>query len=105
MVTKSKSVAAKKRALEAERRFKEAQKEVEKAQQEEKELLESGQKQVEEICNKNQLFCGIILRKEDVISLVTIAIENGGKAIKIPFKLYIDDEEKEEVVEEEVVEE
>ena len=66
------------------------QAEAEQEQQAEIRVLEDTEKQINEIIGKEDLFCGVILTPQDVLSVVEMAMtvkEN----IKIPFKLYYND--------------
>ena len=53
----------------------------------EKQILESTKEEISNIIKSKNMFCGIILNKDDIAELVKIAIEANG-TIKIPFNLY-----------------
>ena len=53
-------------------------------------LLESTKEEISNILESNNIFCGVILNKDDIAELVKIAIEAGG-TIKIPFNLYFNE--------------
>lgn len=61
--------------------------EAEQEQLAEARLLEETEKKIQEIVDAEDLYCGIILTPQDILSIVEMAMvvkEN----IKIPFKLY-----------------
>lgn len=60
------------------------------AEQEEKQLLDDTEKSINEIAVKNNLFCGVILTHEDLISVLRLALQTN-ESIKIPFKLYFNE--------------
>lgn len=45
---------------------------------------------VNALCEKENMFCGIILSVDDILNIVRIAIEKND-SIKIPFNLYYND--------------
>lgn len=56
----------------------------------ETQLLESTKEEISNIIKSKNMFCGIILNKDDIAELVKIAIEANG-TIKIPFNLYFNE--------------
>lgn len=54
---------------------------------EEKNILESTENQIKELCEQHDLFCGIILTTPDLLTIIQMAIESK-EQINIPFRLY-----------------
>lgn len=79
--------AAEKRAAELQKQIEEAEETARKAEEEEKKLYEDTQAGIEKLCKDGGYFCGVILTKEDVLAVVSMAIELK-ENIKIPFRLY-----------------
>jgi hypothetical protein len=50
-------------------------------------FLESLEKEVNEICEKNNVFCGVILTSEDILQIIELAMKTK-ENIKIPFKIF-----------------
>ena len=88
MARKSKKV--REAAEEQAKRLQEMKELLEIAEQEEKKLLENTEESIKEIADKNNIFCGVILSHEDLLSVLRLALETK-ENIKIPFKLYFND--------------
>lgn len=71
-------------------RLSEIQKLAEEAKLEETHKIEGMKVSINEICETENVFCGIILTPEDVISIVQLAIISK-ENVKIPYNLYFDD--------------
>ena len=63
------------------------QAEAEQEQLAEQRCLDETSKEIADIAEKNEMFCGIILTPQDVLQIVEMAI-SVKENIKIPFKLY-----------------
>jgi hypothetical protein len=61
------------------------------AQQEELDKIESVTKQIETICSTGDVFCGVILTVEDLLSVIRMAIQSK-ESVKIPFRIYINED-------------
>ena len=60
------------------------------AQQEEKEVAEMVTTSINMACSNNNLFCGVILTHDDLISVLQLALKTG-EQVKIPFRLYFNE--------------
>jgi polysaccharide deacetylase 2 family uncharacterized protein YibQ len=76
--------------LEAQKKLAEIERLELEAQQEEKNILETAAKNIENVCTLNNLFCGVILTHEDLITVLQMALKSG-EQIKIPFRLYFNE--------------
>lgn len=85
-----KSVNAIKAFKEAEAKLNEAREEAIKAQEEEKKLLENTKEQIKDVCKEHNIFCGIVLSKQDLLNIIELAITKK-EEIKIEFQLYMND--------------
>jgi hypothetical protein len=85
--------AAEKRAKELQDRIEEAEREEQKALEEEKKQFEATEKLIRETTEENGYFCGVVLTKDDILTIVNMAIETK-ENIRIPFRLYILDDEE-----------
>jgi len=85
-----KTTITRKQAEEALERFKQSNALLEEAEKEEGAIVERTQKAVEEICTKENLFCGVILSKEDIIGIIQLAFKTN-EPVKIPFALYFNE--------------
>lgn len=75
------------RLAEAQRRMEEIQQTMEQAKAEEEKMIASVTSQIQQLCDDNSLYCGLILTPKDVLTIVEAAI--GAKDnIQIPFRLY-----------------
>jgi len=79
------------RQKEAEREFMEAQQQIKDAELADIANLEATKDRILSICEEEGFFCGMILTKEDILSIVSLAIDNKDN-IKIPFVLYFNKE-------------
>jgi len=84
--------SAERRAAELQKQVEEAEEAAMKAEEEEKELLENTQKVIDDLCKENGYFCGVILNKDLILQLVNMSIENKGENIRIPYRIYLLDE-------------
>lgn len=75
---------------EAKKRLEEIERLAEEEKQESINLLEETSKQIENIAKEKDLFCGVILTKDDILQIVSLAIDTK-ENISIPFKLYFKD--------------
>lgn len=71
----------------AKQQLEEAEKLAQEARLEEENTLKEAEDSINSILDANEMFCGVILQKQDVVSILQIALETNEK-IKIPFKLY-----------------
>jgi len=60
------------------------------AQKEEINILETAEKNINDIAKLNGMFCGIILNHADLIAVVDLALKTG-ESVKIPFRLYFNE--------------
>ena len=72
-------------------KLKEIQELLELAKKEETEKIESVIKQIEMLCKQNDVFCGVILTSDDLVSVIKMAIQSK-ENIKIPFRIYINED-------------
>jgi hypothetical protein len=75
-------------------KLKETEELIKLARQEELDKLESITKQIQEICVKNDVFCGVIITIEDLLSIIRIAVESK-EAVHVPFRIYIKEDKEE----------
>ena len=75
---------------EARKRLEEIEKLAKEEENESIKLLEDTNTQIENIIKERDLFCGVVLTKEDVIQIVSLIIDTK-ENITIPFKLYFKD--------------
>lgn len=87
--------SAEKRAAELQKQVEEAEEAAKKAEEEEKESLENTTKAIDDLCKENGYFCGVILNKDLILQLVNMSIENKGENIRIPYRIYLLDENSE----------
>jgi len=76
--------------LEAQKRLAEIERLELEAQQEEKDIAEMVTNSINIACNDNNLFCGVILTHDDLISVLQVAMKSG-EQVKIPFRLYFNE--------------
>jgi hypothetical protein len=74
------------------RRLEEIKKLLEIAKQEEQDKLENATTQVQQICDENDIFCGVILTTDDLLGIIRLMIDSK-ENIKIPFRIYLKEEE------------
>lgn len=75
---------------EYEKLAKEAQEALEKLEEEnkkEKEFLATLTEEINQRMEKEDLFCGVVIGKEDAINIIKLLME-GKDSVKIPFNLY-----------------
>lgn len=58
------------------------------AEEEELETLKNAHSKIKTICEKDDMFCGVILNHTDLIGILQVALETGDKTIRIGFNLY-----------------
>jgi len=63
----------------------------EKAVKEESEELKTIEEAINKLVEAKKMFCGVILSKDDILSILSLSIDNKGENIKIPFKVYYND--------------
>ncbi|MFZ4706294.1 MAG: hypothetical protein ACOYMF_09845 [Bacteroidales bacterium] len=85
----SKKVKESREALEiAVNKVKETQAILEAAHKEEEDILSKATDQINNLLQVNNLFCGAIILKEDLLSIIDLALTSNGEPVTIPFKLY-----------------
>lgn len=57
------------------------------AEEEEMAQLAQVEADINAITEEKELFCGVILSQDDIVSIVSLALKSG-ESVKIPFKLY-----------------
>ncbi|HSW67351.1 MAG TPA: hypothetical protein VLH16_02100 [Bacteroidales bacterium] len=82
-----KTIAINKEVEQARERLAEMERLKLEADTEEKALLDAIEAEIKDIADRNDMFCGAILGKEDIVSIVQLALNTGGQ-VQIPFKLY-----------------
>ena len=60
------------------------------AEDKEQELLNETTEKINVICKEAEYFCGVVLTKQDLLTVIDMAIETKDN-IRIPFRLYIDE--------------
>lgn len=60
---------------------------IKKYEQENDNIIANAETQVKKICEKNNLFCGIVLTKELLLQLIDMALTTD-ENILVPFKIY-----------------
>jgi hypothetical protein len=87
MAKKRKSVEKVATAEQIKKQLERIQAEAEQELLAEKRLLEEVEASINEICEREDLYCGIILTPQDVMQIVDLAMQSK-ENIKIPFRLY-----------------
>ena len=85
---KDKTKIIKNEFLKAKEKFEETQRLLEESQKEETDLIENLTQQIGTLEKENDVFCGVILGTEDIISIFQLAMKTH-ESIKIPFRIYI----------------
>jgi len=57
------------------------------AETEEKALFTKIELEINTITELNDMFCGVVLNREDIVAIVDIALKTG-EPVKVPFRLY-----------------
>ena len=57
------------------------------AEAEEKAMIENAEKQIQTVADSVNMFCGVILSRQDIVAVIDLALKSG-ESVKIPFKLY-----------------
>ena len=60
------------------------------AQKEETNIIETAEKNINDIAKSNDLFCGVILNHADLVAVLDLALKTG-ESVKIPFRLYFNE--------------
>jgi citrate lyase beta subunit len=60
------------------------------AQKEEVNIIETAEKNINDIAKLNGLFCGVILNHADLVAVLDLALRTG-ESVKIPFRLYFNE--------------
>ena len=85
-----KSKVVKEQAAKMKKQLEEVESLLELAEIEEKNLLESPEKAIKDIAEKNNLFCGVVLTKQLVLDILTMMLDKG-ENVSIPFRLYFNE--------------
>ena len=78
------------RKLEAEKQLLELASLELEAQKEEVSIVETAEKNINDIALLNGLFCGVILNHVDLVAIFDLALKTG-ESVKIPFRLYFNE--------------
>jgi len=78
------------RKLEAEKQLAEIAALELEAQKEEVNIIETAEKNINDIAKMNNLFCGVILNHPDLVAVLDLALKTG-ESVKIPFRLYFNE--------------
>ena len=78
------------RKLEAEKQLLELASLELEAQKEEVSIVETAEKNINDIAHLNGLFCGVILNHADLVAIFDLALKTG-ESVKIPFRLYFNE--------------
>ncbi|HSO89262.1 MAG TPA: hypothetical protein VLQ91_22100 [Draconibacterium sp.] len=76
--------------LEVQKKIAELEQLEQEAQKEEINIIETAEKNINDIASLNGLFCGVILNHADLIAVLDIALKTG-ESVKIPFRLYFNE--------------
>ena len=83
---------AKKKAEEALAKQQEVEQLVIEAEEEERAILDRTKESIENLCNADNLFCGVVITTEDIMMLLRQKLSIGkDENIKIPFHIYFND--------------
>lgn len=85
-----KSKTIKEELLKAQERLNEVERLRVEAENEEKEILSGLNEKLQRISENNNVFIGVVLGKQDLINILTLALETG-ETIKIPAMIYFND--------------
>lgn len=61
------------------------------AENEDQEKLISISGQILQIASDNEMFCGVILTKKDILAIVDLAMRSKDETVSIPFQVYFKD--------------
>lgn len=81
---------AERQAAELQKRIDDAEEAAKIAEEEELELYENTMTHINKLCKETGYFCGVVLTKQDLLTVIDMAIETKDN-IRIPFRLYIDE--------------
>lgn len=81
---------AERQAAELQKRIDDAEEVAKIAEEEELELYENTMAHINKLCKETGYFCGVVLTKQDLLTVIDMAIETKDN-IRIPFRLYIDE--------------
>jgi hypothetical protein len=85
-----KSKAVQKELKKAQEKAREIERLLEEAEKEDNAKKEAAEKAIKAIEKESDLFCGVILGRDDLLSVLKLMMETG-ESIKIPFKLYFNE--------------
>lgn len=87
---KKRSNEIRKEREEASKKLLELQRIEEEARKKEEQLLADVTSKINEICDEENIFCGVVLTTEDLLEIVRLAIAKN-ENITIPFRLYFNE--------------
>ena len=61
------------------------------AEEEEANVIQTLGEEIKGMCEQKGVYCGVKLSKSDILSVLSLAMDNPGQTIDIPFKLYINE--------------
>ncbi len=76
--------------LDAQKKIQELELLEQEAQKEEINIIETAEKNINDVARLNGLFCGVILNQADLVSIFDLALKTG-ESVKIPFRLYFNE--------------
>lgn len=76
--------------LEVQKKIAELEQLEQEAQKEEISIVETAEKNINDIAKLNGLFCGVILNHADLVAVFDLALKTG-ESVKIPFRLYFNE--------------
>ena len=88
MTKKIQDIKAKR--TEAEKQVQQLQALEAEAQKEELNIIETAEKNINDVAKLNGLFCGVILNHADLVAVLDLALKTG-ESVKIPFRLYFNE--------------
>jgi hypothetical protein len=88
MARKIKSIG--KEADKLKQQLEEVQRLYDEAQAEDEALKSQVKSTIDNICNSNDMFCGVILSETDIAKIVELALVKK-EAVRIPYNLYFED--------------
>jgi len=85
-----KSKVVKEQAAKIKKQLDEVESLLELAENEEKNQLAAAEKAINQIVEKNNMFCGVVLTKQLVLDILTMMLDKG-ENVSIPFRLYFNE--------------
>jgi len=76
--------------LDAQKKIQELELLEQEAQKEEINIIETAEKNINDVARLNSLFCGVILNQADLVAVLDLALKTG-ESVKIPFRLYFNE--------------